>query len=243
MREYRGLGWLCLVLALQISGAAASEEPQIGVVIQREFNGAAGKRVRLPQAEDLPYAREVFAGEKVNTPDNSSTVLRFRDQTQLQVGANSSLVLDRFIYDPNAQAMEGTITLVKGIFRYVSRSAANDQRVKLTTPTTTMSIRGTTFVVYVAKDGSTTLAVVDGQVDVKPCAGTNTPRIKAGMGLNVSPSCAMTDALLSMPDDPAVASDYSVDIGDRSVGKGGTVSSATSHAPAAPDHEPDGPGQ
>src|SRR5579859_465791 len=147
MREYRGLGWLCLVLALQISGAAASKEPQIGVVIQRDFNGAAGKRVRLPLAEDLPYSREVFAGEKVNTPGNGSTVLRFRDQTQLQVGANSSLVLDHFIYDPNAQAMDGSITLVKGIFRYVNRSAANDQSVKFATPTTTLSLRGTTFVV------------------------------------------------------------------------------------------------
>src|SRR5690349_4497982 len=111
MREHRWPDRLAVLPVLLLCSTAALAAPKIGSVVQREFNGAAGTRADAALAEDLPYTHEVFAGEKVNTPDKGSTVLRFRDQSQLQIGANSTVVLDRFIYDPNAQAMTGTITL------------------------------------------------------------------------------------------------------------------------------------
>jgi hypothetical protein len=203
-----------------IFGTAALAEPQIGAVVQKQFDGATGTRASATSSEELPYAQDVFSGEKVLTPEGGSTVLRFRDQTQLQVGANSSVVLDRFVYDPNAQAVNGSITLAKGIFRYVSGSAANDQGVQFTTPTATLSIRGTKFVVYVAGDGSTTVSVLDGAVDVKPCGGGDTVHTKAGQGVKVWPSCATSLALISMPSDPAVDGDYDVVGGDADTGKG-----------------------
>ena len=41
----------------------------------------------------------------------------------------------------------------------------------MTTPTTSLTIRGTKFILAVAADGSTTIGVLEGAVDVTPCGG------------------------------------------------------------------------
>lgn len=227
MRATRRLFYLTVSAAALVTAFAALAEPQIGNVVQKQYNGATGARQAAASAEDLVYTHDVFAMEKVTTPEGGSTVMRFRDQTQLQIGANSTVVLDRFVYDPNAGAASGSITLAKGILRYVSGSG-NDQGVQLTTPTTTLSIRGTKFVVYVADDGSTALSVLEGSVDAKPCGGGDVVHMKAGQDVKVSPSCSVTFALISMPDDPAVGGDYDVG-GPGGPGKGGGSDSPKGH--------------
>src|SRR5271168_1714482 len=89
--------WLSVLPVLTTLSTTALADPQIGSVVQREFTGAVGTRAASQSVEELTYTHDVFAGEKVNTADGASTVLRFSDQTQLQVGANSSLVLDSFV--------------------------------------------------------------------------------------------------------------------------------------------------
>src|SRR5579872_2275402 len=149
--------WLSILPALAAFSTAALADPQIGNVVQREFTGAVGTRVASQSVEELTYTHDVFAGERVNTSDGASTVLRFSDQTQLQVGADSSLVLDSFVYDPGGNAVSGSIKVAKGAFRYISGWASNDRGVQIATPTATLLIRGTKFVLYVASDGSTTV--------------------------------------------------------------------------------------
>src|SRR5215831_18245123 len=75
-------------------GASAAADQRIGAVVQRHYNGATGV---LPTAgsRDLLFDYDVFAGETVKTPPDGSTVIRFQDKTQIQVGGNSSLVIDR----------------------------------------------------------------------------------------------------------------------------------------------------
>jgi len=197
-----------------LAAMGALAEPQIGHVVQRQFNGATGARQAATSVDNLVYTQDVFAGEKVITPAGGSTVVRFRDQTQLQVGANSTVVLDRFVYDPSSQSDSGSINLAKGLFRYIGGQASDAAGVKLSTPTTTLTIRGTKFMVWVKDDGTTTVGVLEGAVDVKPCGNGDIAHANAGQAYQVTSSCTATPVpMSSVPTDPATAGDASVDNG------------------------------
>jgi hypothetical protein len=207
---------LCVIslvgpIALAIGVPALRAEPRIGTVVQKNFNGAHGARVvAAAEAEPLYYGNDVFAEEKVVTPAGGSTVMRFSDQTQLQIGANSTVVLDRFVYDADSQSADASMKFTKGIFRYVAGQAKNEQDIKLSTPTTTLTIRGTKFIIFVATDGGTTVEVIDGQVDLKPCGGGNTARAQAGQIYEVAAACtgAVQVGYGIFPADPAIEGDY-----------------------------------
>src|SRR5258706_7101279 len=91
---------LVISVACAIGSGASMAEPLIGSVVLKDFKGATGTRVEA-SAEPLYFGHEVYSQETVSTPANGATVMRFHDQTQLQIGANSTVVLDRFVYDPN----------------------------------------------------------------------------------------------------------------------------------------------
>ena len=153
-------GYLAMVLGL-ISSAAMADS-QIGSFVQPEFTGATGTRtVSSAALEELHFNRDVFAGETVKTPANGSTVIKFQDQTQIQVGHDSTIVLDSFVYDPQTATSTGTIAFSKGVFRFIS-GVAGDKAVGLSTPTATMAIRGTRKLIRVGDDGSSDVGVVDG---------------------------------------------------------------------------------
>ena len=140
-------GWRILGLgvaaAALLAGLPALADPEIGNVIQKQFTGATGTRTASTSFEDLVFTHEVYGGEKVATPAQGSTVMRFRDQTQLQIGANSTVILDRFVYDPGSNSANGSIKFAKGIFRYIGGQAKDEQSIQLSTPTTTLTIRST----------------------------------------------------------------------------------------------------
>lgn len=188
--------------ALILLCATALADSQIGGVTQREFLGATG----LPPGateEYLYFNHNVYAGETVTTPANSSTRIKFLDKTEIRVGANSSIVLDRFVYDPSTHTGDVALKFSKGIFRFVTGDIATKDAVKLTTPTTSLVIRGTNFKLYVGEDGSTILEVDEGAVDATPCGNGRTVRAAAGQALKVTAGCAVqTVGLSSVPRDP-----------------------------------------
>jgi ferric-dicitrate binding protein FerR (iron transport regulator) len=231
MRMFWRLSRLGVPVAFLFAATGALAETQIGHVIQKEFNGATGVKPSAASADELVYTREVVAGEKVTTPAGGSTVMRFHDQTQLQIGANSTVVLDRFVYDPGSQADSGSITLAKGLFRYIG-GQGKDTGVQLSTPTTTLTIRGTKFLAYVKDDGTTTVAVIEGAVDVKPCGNGDVAHANAGQAYQVTHSCAVGPVpTSSIPSDPAITSDATVDNGGNGVGLG---SNGNDSAPGGP---------
>jgi hypothetical protein len=225
MRLMWHIAGLVFVIAFAIGSNAVLAEPLIGTVVQKSFKGAVGTRAAAT-SEPLYFGHEVYAQETVTTPANGATVMRFHDQTQLQIGANSTIVLDRFVYDPNVDTSNGSIKFAKGVFRYIGGQAKSEDNIKLSTPTTTLTIRGTKFIIYVADDGGTTVSVIDGKVDVQPCGPGKPAHADTGQTYHVSPSCEVAQAAFAViPADPAVESDYDVTAvagGSLGVAGGGT---------------------
>ena len=176
------------VMAAVLSAQPAAAEPQVGAVGQREYLGALGTRVG-GDARDLVYKETVYADERVDTNAAGATNLVFLDQTNLYVGAKSSVVLDRFVYDPDSHQGDVAISFAKGAFRFITGEIKNKQNVTLRTPTASMVIRGTVLVLFVLADGTTEVDVESGGVDLRVCDGPVVVPVDAGQSFTVSSSC------------------------------------------------------
>jgi hypothetical protein len=184
--------WAAGAIALVAWGVAGRADSagdlQIGAVLQRDYTGAIGERLDGEHRElffDLP----VYSNETVVTGDTASTALSFLDETRIQVGENSKIILDKFIYDPNSQTGDVAISFSKGVFRFVTGNMQNKDGFLLKTPSATLVIRGTVFLVNVAGDGTTDVSVLEGQVEVKPCGGAP-QTANPGESVTVSGDCS-----------------------------------------------------
>jgi hypothetical protein len=176
----RAMSAIMLVVGA-LSAQPAAPEPQVGAVGQQEYLGTTGTRVS-GAARDLVYNETVYADERVDTgrSQDSHTSLVFLDRTNLYIGARSSVVLDKFVYDPNSHQGDVAISFAKGAFRFVTGEIENKQNVTLRTPTASMVIRGTVLVLFVLADGTTEVDVESGGVDLRVCDKPEVVPVDAG---------------------------------------------------------------
>ena len=119
---------------------------------------------------------DIYHNEVIETGDESATEFIFLDETKLALGPNSSLVLDRFIYDPDPDKASFVMTATAGVFRFVSGKLPK-KSYEIHTPTATIGIRGTafTFVVLPAgPDGTVAkvnITVEQGVAEITNCRG------------------------------------------------------------------------
>jgi hypothetical protein len=172
-----------LTLALTLVSGGALAEMRIGAVVERDYTGALGQRAGQEGTERLFYNHAVYSEQQVKTGRDATTRLRFLDSTELTVAGNSSVALDRFVYDPNSGAGEAALTFGKGAFRFVTGKMRTKEAVVLQTPTATIAIRGTHLVLNVRGDGSTELGVIEGAVLVRPCG--NVPPVEVAQGSTI----------------------------------------------------------
>lgn len=177
-----------LAVGVMAGSSAAMAEPEIGVVIQQEYSGALGTRVAGTK-EELNYFNSIFAEERVDTDEVATTSLQFLDETSLYVGSHSSVLLDRFIYDPSTQNGEAAINFTKGAFRFITGNIKSKEAVNLNTPTASMVIRGTHLLIFVLPDGTSEINVLEGAIDLLPCQSSESERINAGEAITITPSC------------------------------------------------------
>jgi hypothetical protein len=195
-------------VACLLAGTAVAAEG-VGTVFQTQYNGALG---RLNQNErQLYYTKPVYTDEVVHTGKQSSTALLFLDQTRLQVGANSDVVLDRYVYDPGTGIGQVAITFGSGIFRFVSGEMKNKEGYHLKTPSATMAIRGTKLIIYVDEKGNTIAYMERGEGTCRSCGGSQAD-VHANQSAVVPIDCSkvsVVDGNLT-PADPAVVADLPV---------------------------------
>ncbi|HSI42027.1 MAG TPA: FecR family protein [Xanthobacteraceae bacterium] len=157
-RVMAGLG----LVASLVAPAAAQQIGQT-VSVQNQVTGEINSVVRR-----LGPGDNVNSRERVSTATASTTLLRFLDQTQLNVGAASTVVLDRFVYNPDGGARDAVINITKGAMRFVTGNS-NPENFTIRTQVATIGIRGTDFVTIC--NGSFRCAVVVNKGIVGICPG------------------------------------------------------------------------
>ena len=108
---------------------------------------AVGKATSVrPQAEGshagpLAGGSNVYSKETVRTGQAGQADLQFKDNSNLKVGSNSSVHLDKFVYDPNKSTSAVAIQATRGTFRFVTGSQGNGS-IQVKTPYGTLGVRG-----------------------------------------------------------------------------------------------------
>ena len=85
---------------------------------------------------------DVQANETITTKAGDRAHLMFLDGTSLTVGPDASLVIDKFVYDPQSKTGDLAITASKGVFRLVGGKISKTSAIIVNTPSDTIGIRG-----------------------------------------------------------------------------------------------------
>ncbi len=128
---------------------------------------------------DLFLKDEVYARELLETAPQGALHVRMLDNSMLRLGSASSVVVDEFVYDANADTGTFLASITKGVCRFISGKAAK-HRLEVSTPAATIAARGTEFSVWLKPDGSTTIWVQSGQVEVTPRDGSAPALVNGG---------------------------------------------------------------
>src|SRR5205085_10481111 len=92
--------------------------------------------------------------------DNSAARLVMIDSTNLSLGANASIRLDRTVFNDEHSYKDVTIRLTTGAFRFVT-GHSDKSAYKITTGLATIGVRGTTLDIL-SQRGKTTVVLQDG---------------------------------------------------------------------------------
>ena len=131
---------------------------------------------------DLFLKDDVYVRERLETATDGALHVRLKDDTVIRLGSATSVVLDEFVYAPDADATTLLANVSKGVCRFLT-SKTTKKDVKVTTPAATIVARGTIFSVKVAADGSTEVWVTTGRVDVTPRDGSAPGVVNAGQSV------------------------------------------------------------
>ena len=175
MNRWYITGFLLIALGANSGAAAATDTVTVGntFVVVRTVTGTINAEGRK-----LALADDVYHNETIETEASSATEIVFLDQTKLALGPDSSLVLDRVVYDPDPAKSAFVSTATKGVFRFVTGNLPK-KSYTIHTPSATIGIRGTVFTLSilpaVLDDGSTATIVEftleEGAADIFGCSG------------------------------------------------------------------------
>ena len=133
--------------AAPAADAQAPEEP-IGNVAS--VIGSASV-VRNNETTPLKIKDDIYLNDMVQTGAKSSLGITFSDATTFNLKANSQITIDSYVYEDGGKQNSGVFDVAKGTVAFVAAAVAKTGDMKITTPTATLGIRGTTGLVEVPK--------------------------------------------------------------------------------------------
>ena len=152
-------GWIKLAQAQttpapapQTAPASAPADPQsadedpIGNVAT--LTGSATV-TRNDAATPLKLKDDIFLNDILQTSANSTLGVTFNDATTFNLTANARITVDSFVYEDGGKANAALFNIAKGTVAFVAAAVAKTGDMKISTPTATIGIRGTSGLVEV----------------------------------------------------------------------------------------------
>ena len=148
---------LCTVLILTTLPARSES---IGDVTLSKGNSVID---RQDGEKDIKVEKDldVFSYDTVKT-GKGQVAIEFLDETRVDITQHSKLIIDDFVYDPNAKTGKLSLKATLGTVRYASGQIAKNsaQNISIKTPTATVSVRGTDFAMTIDEIGSSTIILL-----------------------------------------------------------------------------------
>ncbi|MFM0200739.1 FecR domain-containing protein [Paraburkholderia fungorum] len=148
----RSLKYLLILACGYMAAVDARADDAAGVV--KTLKGAV-QIERAGGSSGAAIGSEVYGSDRIVTGPESSVGITLRDTTQLSAGANTILDLNKFAF--NTTTHDGVLdaTVKRGSLAVISGklAKANPDAVRFSTPTTTLGVRGTEFIIEVGGHG------------------------------------------------------------------------------------------
>lgn len=174
MALQRHIPILLLLLVTNLYGAGKVVEQSQPAQIQRED-------VKILTGVDTP----VKMYDEIETLNGTVNIL-FEDDTKVSLSKYSKLVVDEYVYDSNKKVGRVSLKGRLGTLRYTSGKIAKNNRknVKITSPTASVSVRGTDFTMTVEPTGKTTFQLLP-SIDASGNAYTGSIAVSNSSGVVV----------------------------------------------------------
>jgi hypothetical protein len=190
-----------LIVALAGFAAQAAEPPSVGYILEVEGSG----RVTNPTlGRDLSADPQLplLQGDRISAGPASEIRVVLADESLVQVGAESTVAIDRFSLQPDQGRRETTLELPAGKIRVLVNDLLKHRQNKfeVKTPTAVAAVRGTLFLVLVEDADSTVVLGYDNPVEVSN-------RDDPGRRVTVARRSFTTVARDQTPTPPAPATD------------------------------------
>ena len=130
------------------------------------------------QTQILEAGDPVFEGDQILTETGASVKLVFLDNTLFSLGEDAQMTLDKMLYNAEEESGEVVLSMLKGMFLFVSGKIAKTDPTDMVvnTPVATIGIRGTIVTGRIDPDAQQTfeITVIDGAIATIP-SGSDEP--------------------------------------------------------------------
>lgn len=193
---------LALSSVAWISFAHAKTMPPVSGVISIATEPVTIKTTSVEgkaTSRTVGVGQPIYLNDEIKTGPNNKLQILLKDQTVFNVGPNSVMTIDKFVFDPTKGEL--SVGIQKGAFKFVSGkvSNSNPDAMKVKLPNATISVRGTGVAGNVAPDGASTVVLLHGVVDVASATGSSTLS-KSGWGVQVAPGGLVGQPIIIPPE-------------------------------------------
>ena len=189
----------------------------LGLSVTSAFaNVPAGDIGKIKGSGVLERGSDVIEGQAgvgVQTMDTAVTArgtmrIDFIDETRVDITEHSRLVIDEFVYDPANDVGSISIKATLGGVRYASGQIAKKyrQNVKIKTPSATIGVRGTDFVMIVDEMGGSMITLLP-SCDIQGNCYTGEIEVETDVGIvvmNQAFQSTMTSTRWEPPSPPLI---------------------------------------
>ncbi|MCW9032619.1 MAG: VCBS domain-containing protein, partial [Rhodospirillales bacterium] len=142
---------------------------------------------------ELDIGDPIYQGDVLKSGDDGAVGVVLADDTTFSMANNGEMVLDEMVYDPGTQEGSMDVSIVKGVFTFVSGQIAktDPDAMTLDTPVATIGIRGTQVGIDFADGKTLTTALMEesdgfvGEIVVTNTGGQQIINV-AGQGTTVT---------------------------------------------------------
>ncbi|MBU0533335.1 MAG: FecR family protein [Candidatus Omnitrophica bacterium] len=159
---------MVLITVLMFTGVAGAlfSQEAIGKVVS--LQGSVEAKLDEDGAwRALSKKSDVYEKDTIKTGEDSKVVLFFIDETNVSIGPETTIKIEKLIYSPAQNHREGKMNVVMGKARFnVGKLFSKDSSFEVRTPTAVAGVKGTSFIVNVTSEQLTQLLGLSGVVTV-----------------------------------------------------------------------------
>jgi hypothetical protein len=112
--------------------------------------------IRNKDSIALKLKDDIFQNDVLQTSANSKLGVTFNDATTFNLTANARITVDSFVYEDGGKQNAALFDVARGTVAFVAAAVAKTGGMKISTPTATLGIRGTSGLVEVPEGASAT---------------------------------------------------------------------------------------